>query len=235
MMKTKLTSSLLLFMFAFFCMFSINAQPQYYNFNTYGSTNSYPLNQTAGKQVQWIYLAGDFNQPTPAVAGTITSISFLIGDNLGPWTYTNFVIKMGQTTDIVLPAGSFYTSTLNEVYNRGSIVLSGLTGQWMTITLDNPFIYDPTKSLIIDVQQCGVAGATGFSLTQTTFSGNRRSWSIGGCPFVYDGQGSEVAHIGLNITPTPLAAVPVSLWSVAVGLLMIFAFTYYRLRKRNIA
>ena len=180
----------------------INDEPQYFNYNTNGSNNSFPFNIADGKDIQLLYLPGDFNQPTPAPAGNITSISFRIADfyPLGPWTYSYLTIKMGQSTITSLTAGAFY-APLTTVYYRTAVSLTGVSGQWMTISLDTPFPYDPAKSLIVDLGQCGAPGATGFSMCYTNGTGNRRIWSVGGCPFVYSGLNSAVYHTGLNITP----------------------------------
>jgi hypothetical protein len=184
---------------------SLTAQPQYYNYNTNGSNNSFPFNIAAGKEVQLLYLAGDFNQPSAAPAGNITSVSFRIGDTypLGPWTYTDFTIKMGQSAITTFAAGTFYTGTLTTVYYRASVSLAATGGTWLTITLDSPFAYDPTQSLIVDVGQCSVPGATGFSACFTNMSGNRRNWSVGGCPFAYSGQNTSIYHMGINIANDP--------------------------------
>jgi hypothetical protein len=230
MMKTKLTLLLILLVFAFSEINKINAQPQYYNYNTTSNSNSFPFNVSGGKEVQWIYLAGDFNQPTPAPSGNITSISFFIATTFGPTIYTNLIIKMGQTSAVALPSGSFYTGSLTVVYNKATVSLSGVANQWMTITLDNPFTYDPTMSLILEVQQCGIT-PSGGSIYQSTLSGNRRSYSTSSCPVSYSGQDGTCANLGLNITTTP-TAVPVAPWTVVIGLLFIAAFTFYRLRKR---
>ena len=149
--------------------------PQYFNYNTNGSNNSFPFNISSGKDVQLLYLPGDFNQPTPAPAGNITSISFRIADTypLGPWTYTDLTIKMGQSTITSFTTGAFY-SPLTIVYYRASVSLTGVPGQWMTIPLDTPFPYDPAKSLIVDLGHCGAPGATGFSMCYTNGTGNRR-------------------------------------------------------------
>jgi hypothetical protein len=180
---------------------SLYAQPQYYNYNTNGSNNSFPFNIAGGKEVQLLYLPGDFNQPAPAPSGNITSVSFRIGDSypLGPWTYTDFTIKMGQTSITSFVAGSFYAGTLTTVYYRASVSLSATGGSWLTITLDSPFPYDPTQSLVIDLGQCGVPGATGFSACFTTLTGNRRIWSVGGCPFAYSSYNSAIYHCGINL------------------------------------
>ena len=174
--------------------------PQHYNYNTAGSANSFPFNIATGKDIQLLYLPGDFNQPTPAPAGNITSVGFRISDSypLGPWTYTNFTIKMGQSNITSFTSGAFY-SPLTTVYSKASVSLSAGAGDWLSITLDTPFPYDPTQSLIVDIGQCAVPGAVGFSACYTTLTDNRRIWSVGGCPFVYSSVNSAVNHFGVNI------------------------------------
>ncbi len=198
-------------------------QPQYFNYNTNGSNNSFPFNITAGKEIQLLYLPGDFNQPTIAPAGNITSLSFRIGDTyaLGPWAYTDFTIKIGQSNDTTFGLGSLYTGTLITVYYRASVTLTGTAGGWMTITLDTPFNYDPTQSLIVDIGQCSVPGGTGFSACFTTLTNMRRNWSSGGCPFAFGGQNNAVYHMGLSITcvppPAPTNTTPIANTTVCAG------------------
>jgi hypothetical protein len=182
---------------------SLTAQtPQYYNYNTAGSANSFPWNITAGKDVQLLYLAGDFNQPSAAPAGNIVSIAFRINESypLGPWTYTTLTIKMGQAAITTLPTGAFYTGSLTAVYTRASVSLSAAGGTWLTLTLDSPFAYDPTQSLIVDVGQCSVAGATGYSSCYFSGTGYRRIYSSGGCSFTYGGEDGSIYACGINIS-----------------------------------
>ncbi len=198
--------------------------PDYYNYNTNGSNNSFPWNISGGKMVQLLYLSGDFNQPSPAPAGSITDLSFRIGDTypLGPWTYTDLTIKLGQTTITSFPSGVLYTGALTTVYYSASVSLTGVAGQWMTITLDTPFAYDPTQSLVVDIGQCGVPGASGFSSCYTSMSGNRRNWSTGGCPFSYGGQNTAIYHIGLTLStasaPTVVTTAATSITSTGATL-----------------
>ncbi|HEY3249936.1 MAG TPA: T9SS type A sorting domain-containing protein [Ignavibacteria bacterium] len=179
--------------------------PQYFNFNTSVGTNTFPFNQTAGKMVQWLVGPGEFNQPSGAPAGNITAVYFFMGGTGATGrVFTNFTIRMGRTSLTSLPTGAFYTGQLDTVYFRASVALSSATNAWMTIPLDNPFLYYPDSSLIIEVGQCGYTPTTGqMYICQTTLSGNRRSWSVGGCPFVYTGQGAQVAHCGIYI-PIPV-------------------------------
>jgi hypothetical protein len=203
--------------------------PEYYNYNTNGSNNSFPFNIPGGKDVQLLYLAGDFNQPSPAPAGNITSLSFRIGDTypLGPWTYTDLTIKMGQSNITSFTSGSFYTGSLTTVYYRASVSLTGIPGDWMTITLDSPFAYDPAQSLIVDIGQCDVIGATGFSACFTNLTGNRRIWSAGGCPFVSPTANASVYHLGINLAPP----VPLSDWALYLAIFLVGATLIIRFRR----
>jgi hypothetical protein len=206
--------------------------PEYYNYNTNGSNNSFPWNLEGGKEVQLLYLPGDFNQPAPAPAGNIESISFRIGNAypLGPATYTGLTIKMGQSTITSFATGSFYTGPLTTVYYKASVILTGTAGQWMTVTLDTPFAYDPSKSLIIDIGQCGETGATGFSACFTDLPGNRRNWSVGGCPLTYGSSNSSVYHIGINYgTVNP--PIPLSDWALYLGILLVGTTVVLRFRR----
>jgi hypothetical protein len=203
--------------------------PEYYNYNTNGANNSFPWNIESGKEVQLLYLPGDFNQPSAAPAGNIASLSFRIGDTypLGPATYTDLTIKMGQSTITSFTNGSFYTGALTTVYYRASVSLTGIPGDWMTITLDTPFAYDPAQSLIIDIGQCGETGATGFSACFTNLTGNRRIWSAGGCPFVSPSVNTSVYHIGINYAPP----VPVSDWALYLAVILVGATLIIRFRR----
>jgi hypothetical protein len=163
---------------------SLTAQPQYYNYTGAGNgSNSFPFNVAAGKDVQLLYLAGEFNQPTPAPAGNIISISLFFNGGFGPATYTNLAINLGQSTITSLTSGAFYTGPMTTVYTRTSVTLTASSSAWFTFTLDTPFPYDPTQSLIVDIGQCGVSGTLGGTNAFTNLSGNRRVWSVGGCPF----------------------------------------------------
>ena len=180
----------------------LNAQPQYYNYNIDGSANSFPLGIAAGKQVELLYLPGDFNTPAPAPAGTITSVSFRINSTypITNFVYTTFTIALGQSAITTLPTGAYYAGSMTTVYNHASVTFNAAGGTWLTIPLDTPFPYDPTQSLIIDMGLCSSTNATGFPMCFTTLTNMRRTWSTGGCPFVYGGQNGAIYHFGLNLS-----------------------------------
>src|SRR5258706_4486306 len=129
-------------------------QPQYYNYNNVGtSSNIFPFAVVAGKEVQWLFLAGDLNQPSNAPPGNITKIYiFMTGTSTN--TLTNLTVKMGQTAITSLPSGTIYTGQLDTVYYSASVQLSSTNLAWMSITLDRPYTYNPTMSLVVDISQC---------------------------------------------------------------------------------
>ncbi len=192
-----------LLFFLFFLSASLLAQPQFYNYNaSTGGENSFPLNQAPGKMVQWLVRATEFNQPTPATSGNITSF-FLRTATSYPLssTYTQFRLLLGQTAITDLTSGTFYSGTMDTVYYRASINFSPAAGSWMEIVLDHPFAYNPAQSLVIQLEQCSSTQGTGYSLCHTTVSGNRRVWSVGGCPFTpYASVGTNVINCGITVS-----------------------------------
>lgn len=187
------------------------AQPQYYNYNTAGEPNMYPFNRATGMKVQALFLPGDFNQPSPAPSGGIAKVFFKVhpSNQLGPWTYSEFTIKMGQASITSLPGSAYYAGALTTVYSKISVELFGPAGGWLEIALDTPFAYDPTLSLILEIAQCSVPGATGFSSSMTVLTGNRRNWSAGGCSSAFEGTWYDVYNFGITLgaaVPKPTVA-----------------------------
>ncbi len=184
-------------------LFAVNLfpqTPQYYNYNNVGaSSNTFPFGQTAGKAVNWIFLGGDFNQPTPAPSGYITKVYFFITTG-GTRTYTNLHILMAKDTNTTLTTGTFYPGPWDTVYYHASTTLTGPTNGWMSIQLDKPYLYDSTKSLIIFVGQCAAGSGAGIYVRQNSLANIRRVWSVGGCPFVpYAGGDGAIVNFGFDI------------------------------------
>ncbi len=185
---------------------SLISQPQYYNYQNVGSSsNTFPFGQSAGKAVNWLFLAGDFNQPTPAPAGNITKVYFYITTG-GTRTFTNLHILMAQATGLTtLTTGQFYPGPWDTVYYHASQSLTGPTNGWMSVTLDTPYPYDPSKSLLVFVGQCGATGS-GVYVRQNVLANIRRVWSVGGCPFTpYSGGDGSTLNFGFDIAPPAVA------------------------------
>ena len=196
-MTFKFLSFLLIFLSV--AMYVQAQTPQYYNSNTPGNSNSFPFNQAAGKAAQWLFLPGDFSQPAPLPSGKKITTIYFHTSTAGTKTFTDLIVLMKQDTITQLPLATLW-GPMDTVYSESSATFSTTAHGWFSITLETPYNYDPAKSLIVMVGQCGATGS-GFSVNQTNFTGNRRNWSIGGCPFVpYAGPGNaSVVNCGLDV------------------------------------
>jgi hypothetical protein len=118
----------------------------------------------------------------------------------------------GQNTLSALPT-SFIALT-DTVYQRDTVTLSAGAGTWLEFELDTPYPYDSTKSLVIQIQQCGITGTfSGFSLAHTSGLGagnNGRSYSVTGpCPQSYQGISTGyVVNCGVDVSTTPPLTAP---------------------------
>jgi hypothetical protein len=192
----------------FLLVFSVCAlaqTPQYYNTTAAGIGNTIPFGSAAasGYMSQYLMLANEYGQPSPAPAGNITKF-YIYMNTAGTGTYAQFTIKMGQSAITVFPTGTQYTGQLDTVYYRasGTFTSSGAS-TWMMITLDRPFTYNPAQSLIIQISHCGLTG-TGMSVWQQAgATGVFRRNNITGttsCVFTYSGQDSRILQCGVDIS-----------------------------------
>jgi trimeric autotransporter adhesin len=213
----KAAATVLILMLAF----SVNsmADPMYYNYNNGISSNSFPFNVSNGKAVNWLILPGELSQPTPVPAGKqITDVYFFLSSS-GSATYSNLTIKMAQDDITTLTSGMFYQGPWDTVYSNASINLTGTANSWLAIPLDTPFSYDPTRSLILFVQQSGYTG-TGMSIHQSSgLSDIRRVWSVGGAPFnPYPSGDSTLVNFGVDVDAAQVPVVPLP-GAVLLGML----------------
>lgn len=175
--------------------------PDHYNYSADGTPNSFPYNMAAGKMVQALIPPGTLINPAPAPAGNITKFYTRVPTTypLGPATYTDFAILMGQST-ITEFTGAFFSGPMDTVFSRSSVTLTAAGGTWLEFVLDQPFAYNPAQSLIVEIGHCGVTGSfSGFSMAQTVVTGNRRNYSVGGCPFVYGGVSLREINCGITL------------------------------------
>jgi hypothetical protein len=183
----------------------LSQTPQYYNLNTGTSANSFPFNMSAGKATNYLFLAGDFANPTPLPAGQQITKVYFRSASATTVSFTNLHILMAQDVITTLTTGTFYAGPYDTVFVKDT-TLTSTTGGWTCVTLRHPYVYDPAKSLIIFVGQCGYSG-TGFTIYNTLTSGIRRVWSVGGCPFApYASGDASTLNFGVDVVP---AAPPV--------------------------
>jgi hypothetical protein len=145
--------------------------PQYTTPNpTSAGSNAFPFNTTTNKKTQYIYKPGDI---VAAPGGLIDTIWFrnnntASGTSAGPGTYSNLQIRLGQTTNLTFQGTGgldFYPpSSLTTVINSPSYTINQTapSGAWYFIPLPTPFPYDPTQSLIVDVEMDNRTSASGF-------------------------------------------------------------------------
>jgi len=188
--------------------------PSTFHYNALtGSGNTFPLGQSGGKFVNWLFPPGAFALPTPCPANNQIDTVHVRMYGTGSRTYTTLIILMAQTTLTNLTSGSFYAGPWDTVYSNASVSLtSGGANTWLPIALDNPYPYDPTKALVVGIGQCHGTGS-GMYVLQTTLSGTKRTWSVGGCPFVpYSSGDARDLCMGISVTPlsgiTPVSNIP---------------------------
>lgn len=181
---------------------AMSQTPQFYNHaNTAGTANAFPFTVSGGKAVNTLILAGEINKPYVVPAGNqITAVYFFMA-SAGSRTFTDLRILLAQSTITNLTSGQFYEGPYDTVYYRASVSVSCNANAWMGFQLDKPFPYDPTKSLIIFVGQCGTTGS-GMNVRNQAYTNNRRVWSVGGCPFVpYASADAAVVGFGIDVVP----------------------------------
>ncbi|HTN45942.1 MAG TPA: T9SS type A sorting domain-containing protein [Flavipsychrobacter sp.] len=148
----KIYFGLLLIAFIWAIPWTGNAQtPQYFKGGGTGS-NSYPFSSTAGLKTQHLYLPGDL---PGAGSGVITRIYFRTVTANATASFTDFYLKLGQTTATQFPGSglTFATGLTDVVYGATYTVntANSTSGDWFYIDLQNPFAFDSTQSLILEV------------------------------------------------------------------------------------
>ncbi len=167
--------------------------PAFYTGNVNSPGNSFPFgSSTGGKSMQSLIAPGEF---TGAFFGNITKF-YVQGTASNTSTYT-MTIRMGQTTATTLPTGALYTGAMTTVYSVTSATLTSTAAGWLMMTLNSPFLYDPTKSLVVEINCC-VSG--NFLVTNVPRSGYRRTWNSAGCPVTYSSQDANLFNCGVDIS-----------------------------------
>lgn len=174
-----------LFKFGLFALILFNfcdlakAQPVFFNGASGTTSNTIPLSSTSNK-VQWIYGPTLFNTAgatgTPSPSGLITKIYFRLGTTVNSSAnYTDFTISLGQNQGKNTTwSSTTYASGLTQVFYASSFTMTGATSSsWYGITLNTPFAYDPSLSLVFDLR---VASGTGNHVSLTTAGGNQRNF-----------------------------------------------------------
>jgi hypothetical protein len=134
-----------------------------------GAANNFPLNTTSSRKTQHNYIGGEF---TGAYAGLITTIYFKRGQaQTATSTFTNLTVWLGQVASSAFPSTTTFHTPMTQVYTAASTVIgTGAVDTWFAITLNNPFAYDPSQGLVVQLCQDGYtpSGILLRQYTQTT-------------------------------------------------------------------
>ncbi len=182
------------------------SQPMYVNtFTATGNGNSFPFSSTTSNKVQFLYLPGEFayngttGAASAAPSGAINKIWVRPAGAVTGTTYNNVNIRMRQepASLTIFGSGTFLTPT-TTVYSATSISITTTANGWLGFSLQTPFVYDPSKTLIIEIEQQSYSG-TGFTLNQTatTSPNNRRIWGLYGS--AAGTAGTSYANMGIDV------------------------------------
>ena len=183
-MKTKITFSKFLAPAKLIVLLLLGgvaySQPSYYNSNTGASSNAFPLSSTTSNQVQWIYGPNVFNSAgstgTPSGGGTISKVYFRI-ITAATASYTNFTISLAQNIGTTNAwTSSTWATGLTQVFYQATYTVTGVASSFYGITLQTPFAYDPSKSLIFEMK---VSAGSGNTMAQGGTT-NQRIWGLYG-------------------------------------------------------
>ena len=178
--------------------------PQYHNgpLNT-SSGNSIPLAFNAsGVRGQLLYPVGVFG--TPPGGHQITDLYWAAYTlSTGSSTYSQLHISMKQANISSLSTTAYETG-MTIVFSSTSYTITYVGGNWFKITLQTPFVYDPTLPLIIEVNQLQNPFNNFFSAlsTQGYPSGAWRNYSFSYNATIPVGGQQYMTALGFDLVPT---------------------------------
>ncbi|MFN5885802.1 MAG: hypothetical protein ACK445_10715, partial [Bacteroidota bacterium] len=178
--------------------FLVSAQtPTFFTGNVNAPSNAFPFNVATGKGVHYLIAPGEL---TGAVAGNITH--FYVQGTAGVTSsFTGLTIRFSQTSVTTLPTGVLYSGPFTTAINAANVTATSTAAGWMQFTLQTPFYYDPTQSLVVEITQCSTTG--GFTVTNVAKSGMRRCWNVSTCTMAFSGQDANLFNCGVDIIAGP--------------------------------
>jgi hypothetical protein len=117
------------------------------------SNSTFLLGAINARKSQCLYKPSDFN--TTPNHGEITKIYYRYGSTgiAAPHDLSPFTIKLGQTNDTIFPVGNtFFTGLTTVRFDSIFTIPAGVQGDWFGIDLQTPFLYDSTKTLIVEIK-----------------------------------------------------------------------------------
>lgn len=136
---------------------------------TLTSATGYPtafMNRHSQYWNQMVFTAAELNAAGLS-AGSINSLTFKIAALGDAANVTNFTIMMGPTGSSTL--SGFTTTGLNTVY--GPSTYTSAVGN-NTVTFTNPYIWDGTSNILVDIRQNGIDNINNATTYYTATTGN---------------------------------------------------------------
>ncbi|MFZ1691806.1 MAG: T9SS type A sorting domain-containing protein [Flavobacteriales bacterium] len=153
---------------------AVQGQQVYKGFGTSNST--FLLGNLSALRTQCLYLSGDLVNPT---GGAITRLYYRYGTTAQATGVTlgNLQIKLGLTNEVAFANGNTYFTGLTPVLQAASFTIPpGTTGDWFPIDLQTPFLYNPNRTLIIEIEFATTTAAA-FGTYGTTPNQGRKLYS----------------------------------------------------------
>lgn len=179
MSMKKFYKIVILFVLIFLNIDLIAQTPQYSFANGTTGSNSIPWGggSWADQRNQWFWAPGDFGNTI--YNGLITKIYFKAGTIGNATTWTNLKISLGQPNITGLTTA--WETGLTQVYFSASHYQAAVSvDQWFSITLQTPFLFDPTKPLVMETIQTGTSGGialrAGGTPINPSYSGNTQTY-----------------------------------------------------------
>ncbi len=120
-------------------------------------------------RVQFLYRAADLRAAGMITSGTISQVAFNVTNKASSAPYQGYTIRMGCTSANTLTSSGFLTAGMTTV--MGPINYSTVFG-WNTHTLTNPYDWDGTSNLVVEVcfnnPAFGWTGNDDVQITTTT-------------------------------------------------------------------
>lgn len=151
MKRSRMNRILLIAGFVVNLIVSSQAQSIYKGQNNDNST--FLFGAINARKSQCLYKPSDFSS-LPQM-GEIIKIYYRYGStgDTVPNNLSPFTIKLGQTNDTVFPPGNtFFTGLTTVRYDSVFTIPPGVQGNWFGIDLQTPFVYDSSKTLIVEIK-----------------------------------------------------------------------------------
>jgi hypothetical protein len=162
---------------------SIGYSQPMYTIGANTGANSIPFGGSgwSDQRCQFLYIPSEYATVPP---GLITKIYFRFGGTTATTDtkqYMNFRVDMGQNNTISLSATAWETGLTTVLSVPVFSVPPTPVNGWIEIALATPFMFDPTKSLVIDTRQTATTTTgTALSLRNQNATGNRRAYAASG-------------------------------------------------------